>query len=162
MKGRVINVMNTTVKVISVRVYGNEDAVRYRADINQEIDGIIIKDGEYVEAKIKHLDFHPSVFIAQCLNHIAGLDILYNKKKEAGLRSGNGNGFGAAELQTVLRDAEVVIKRTKFESGDEYELSDGTISTHEFAGYSTEIVSVKVSDKVQSLLDRMIDKMFEI
>lgn len=100
-----VSVINVVVK--AVRVYSTGDNVRYRVQFNSPFQGYA-KDmnGDYNLTEIDYIDFVPSVLIAQCLNIVEGLDILYTKKKEAGLRSNGVTGFGAAELQAVLRNAK--------------------------------------------------------
>lgn len=154
-------VINCGIK--SIQVYnGQEGTVRYRVTIDQEIDAIKRDGDDYVEAKVNYIDFVPSVLIAQCINHIAGLDMMYTKKKETALRNGNGSGFGAAELQVVLTKAKLTIERAKFEAGDEYTTQDGETFTHDNAGYNTNITDIKVSERVQANLDKMMDNVFEL
>jgi len=57
---------------------------------------------------------------------------------------------------------KLVIERAKFEIGDEYTDKDGTIHVHENAGYNTNIVKIKVSDRVQAKLEEMMDKVFDL
>ena len=157
--------MELNIKVKAVRVYNdNDSALRYRLQLDEAIDAIVRDSitGEYVDAKVDYIDFLPRVLIAQMLNHVVGLDLMYTKKKEEGLRNGIASGFGAAELQAVLRNAVVTIERTKFEAGSEYTTSDGKVKTHEHAGYNTSITGVKVSELVQSKLDALLDKMFDL
>lgn len=151
--------------VKSVQVYSNGDSgIRYRVTLDVSIDAIKkdLATQEYVPAQVDYIDFVPSVLIAQCINCVEGLDLMYTKKKEIGLRNDNGAGFGAAELQVILRGSKLEINRTKFEIGSEYTDKAGDTQTHENAGYNTDIISVKVSDKVQSKLDSMIDSVFDI
>lgn len=154
--------MSNIITSKAVRVYQTNDSIRYRLDLNEEIDAIIVKDDKYVKGKAKYIDFHPSVLVAQVIANVAGVDILYTKKKESAIRSGNTNGFGAAELQVVLRDAKIEIERNKFKAGEEYVQSDGTTATHEFDGYNTDIITISVSDKTQALLDRVIESVFSL
>lgn len=150
-------------KVQNIRVYSNGDSIRYRVTFDQSFNAIARNaDGDYVETQVDYVDFVPRVLIAQCLNIIEGLDLMYTKKKEQGLRNGGDGGFGAAELQIVLRGAKVTMERTKFEVGDEYADADGVVKTHEHAGYNTAITDVVVTERVQSKLDTIIDKMFEL
>lgn len=149
----------------NVQVYSNGDnGVRYRVALDVAIDAIK-KDadtGDYVAAQVDYIDFVPSVLIAQCINLIEGLDIMYTKKKEHGIRNDNAAGFGAAELQVVLRGAKLDIQRTKFESGSEYTDKAGETHTHENAGYNTDIIKIKVSERVRTKLDDMMDSVFDI
>ena len=46
--------------------------------------------------------------------------------------------------------------------GEEYVTSDGEVRTHEHNGYSTSIVDIRVTERVQTKLDDMLDKMLEI
>lgn len=145
-------------RVQNVRVYSNGDSIRYRVTFDQMFDAITKNENdEYVEAKVDYIDFVPRVIIAQCLGIIDGLDILYTKKKEQGLRMDGTSGFGAAELQVVLKGAICSIERTKFEAGEEYTDADGVVQTHNYAGYNTSIVEIKVSERIQAKLDRLID-----
>ena len=150
------------VKTTSIQVYSNGDSIRYRLNIDTSIEAIVKKDNEYVIGNVEYIDFVPRVLIAQCLAQIEGLDLMYTKKKEQGLRNEGQTGFGAAELQVVLRGAILTIERIKFGVGDEYTTSDGEVLTHEHDGYNTNIVNIKVSDKIQSKLDMLIDKIFDL
>lgn len=150
------------VKATDVRVYFDGSNIKYRLGLDTAIDAIIKRDGKFVEATADYIDFNPSVLIAQCLALVEGLDILYIKKKEYGLRKDGVSGFGSAELQLVLRNAKLTLERTKFEAGDEYVTSDEETATHEHAGYSTKITKIEVSERIQKKLDDIIDKMFDI
>lgn len=150
-------------KIVSIRVYSNGDSIRYRVIFDQTFTGMVKNDNdEYVEEQVNYIDFVPSVLIAQCLDIIEGLSLLYNKKKEQGLRENGQSGFGAAELQVVLKGAKIALERNKFEVGDEYQDADGNVHQHEHAGYSTSIAGITVADRIQQKLDAMIDKMFDI
>jgi len=156
-----VAVINCSVK--SVQVYGTGDsAVRYRVTLDTMIDAIKKEGDDYIASQVDYVDFVPRVLIAQCINNIEGLDIMYTKKKESGLRNDNNSGFGAAELQVVLRGAKLEIERTKFEAGSEYTTAAGEVQTHENEGYNTNITKIKVSEKVQAKLDEMFDSVFDI
>lgn len=159
------NAVEVVCSVKSVQVYqAGDTGLRYRVAIDTLIDAIK-KDsvsGDYIAAQVDYIDFIPRVLIAQCINQISGLDIMYTKKKEQGLRNDNAAGFGAAELQVVLRGAKLTIERTKFEIGDEYTDGEGIVQIHENAGYNTNIAKIKVSDRVQVKLDEVFDSVFDI
>lgn len=167
MSNQVEEVSNVTiydVKIKSIRVYQSNDTIRYRAQLDKTITGIQ-KDtvtNQYIETNIDYIDFVPRVLIAQCLELIPGLDVVYTKKKEEGLRNANISGFGAAELQAILRDAAVRIERTKFITGEEYTTSDGEVRSHEHDGYNTTINNIVLSPKMQSMLDKVVDNMFNL
>lgn len=146
----------------NVQVYSGSDRIRYRLVIDTHIDAIVRnrETDTYEEGSVDYIDFVPRVLIAQCLANVEGLDLLYTKKKEQGLRNDNASGFGASELQVILRGAKLEIKRTRFEVGDEYTDGDGVVHVHDHAGYNTDIVSIKVSERIQLKLDGMIDDMF--
>lgn len=156
-----VSVIDVVVK--AVRVYSTGDNVRYRVQFNSPFQGYA-KDmnGDYNLTEIDYIDFVPSVLIAQCLNIVEGLDILYTKKKEAGLRSNGVTGFGAAELQAVLRNARMQLKRKHFSTGEEYVTEDGEVRTHEHDGYSTSVMYIRVTERVQTKLNDMVDKILEI
>lgn len=150
-------------KIQNIRVYSNGDSIRYRVTFDQSFDAITRNaNGEYVETQVDYIDFVPRVLIAQCLSIIEGLDLMYTKKKEQGLRNDANGGFGAAELQVVLRGAIVAMDRNKFETGSEYADADGVTKTHEHAGYNTTLINVVVTERIQAKLDALIDKMFDL
>lgn len=151
-------------KVNQIQVYSNGDNIRYRTMIDDKIDAIVRnrETEEYETGQVDYIDFLPRVMIAQCLALVDGLDLMYTSAKEKGLRNGGESGFGATQLQVVLRGATIEIKRTKFEAGDEYTDADGVIHTHDYAGYNTDIVGIKVTDRIQRKLDDLIDKMFDL
>lgn len=159
-KASVVNTINT--KVVGIRVYSNGDSIRYRVQFEDAFTAIVKQGEEYVEAEVDYIDFIPRVLIAQCLSIVEGLDLLYTKKKEQGLRNDNETGFGAAELQVILRKATIILERTKFLAGEEYTDSDDETQTHEHDGYNTVITEITVTDKIQQKLDALIDKMFDI
>ena len=153
--------MKTTInaKVESVRVYSNGDNIRYRIGFDTQFDAFVKKDDDYVEGQVDYIDFVPRHIIAVVLNNVPGTDIIYTQAKEAGLRSDNGTGFGAAQLSVILRGAKITMEREKFEAGSEYADADGVVCTHEHAGYNTDITNIVVSERVQDKLDRLMDKM---
>jgi len=149
-------------KTKSIQVYSNGDDIRYRVTFDQSFDAIKkdLATEEYGIAQVDYIDFVPRVLIAQCINHIEGLDFMYTKKKETGLKGDNASGFGAAELQVVLRGAKLQVKRTQFNAGDEYTDGKGETQTHDNTGFNTDIVKIVVSDRVQANLDKMFDAVF--
>lgn len=150
-------------KVQSVRVYSNGDSIRYRVSFDKEFDAIVKNaDGDFIDGKVDYIDFVPRVLIAQCLSIVEGLDIMYTKKKEQGIRNDGQSGFGAAELQVVLRGAKVKLDRNKFEAGSEYADADGVVQTHEHAGYNTSITNIQVTERIQAKLDALIDSVFDL
>lgn len=161
----VTNVTNYNAVIKSIQVFPNADgSIRYRTNLDIAIPAMK-KDYEtetYAEAQVDYIDFVPRVLIAQVINLVEGVDLMYTKKKEQGLKNDNGNGFGAAELQVILRNAKLTIERTKFEVGDEYTTSDNEVRTHENAGYNTNITAIKVSERVQVNLDKLTDSIFDM
>lgn len=150
-------------KVSSVRVYATGDSIRYRVVFFDTFPGIIKNENDdYVESEVNYVDFIPSVIIAQAIELIPGLSLLYNKKKEQAIRTGESNGFGAAELLVILADAKITFEREKFDVGDEYTDANDVVYQHEHAGYRTTIKEIVVRDRIQQKLDAMIDKMFDI
>ena len=150
-------------KVLNIRVYSNGDSIIYRVTFDQSFDAIARNaDGDYVETQVDYIDFVPRVLIAQCLSIVEGLDLMYTKKKEQGLRNDGNGGFGAAELQVVLRNAKIIMNRTKFVAGSEYTDADDVVQTHEHDGYNTVITDITVTDRIQAKLDTLIDKMFDL
>lgn len=148
--------------VKSIRVYSANDDIRYRVQLSKAIEGIKYDANvdDFIKTEIDYIDFVPRVLIAQCLEQIAGLDVVYTKKKEEALRGGGGSGFGAAELQSVLRDAKVTLERTAHVAGQEYTKSNGDVATYEHDGYDTSIKSIELAPKMQAMLDKVIENMF--
>lgn len=161
---QVSNVVVYDVKVKSIRVYQADDTVRYRVQLDKAIIGIQcdVMTNQYIETDVDYIDFVPRVLIAQCLEKIPGLDVVYTKKKEEGLRNGNASGFGAAELQVVLRDAVMKLQRTKFVAGEEYTTANAEVKTHDHDGYNTAIADVVLSPRMQSVLDKVVENMFNL
>lgn len=150
-----------SVKFKSMRVYSNGDDIRYRVILDQAIAGIKRdrETDEYIETDVDYVDFLPRVIIAQVIDQAPIVGTLFNKKKEQGLKSGNNNGFGVAELSMLLEDATVVIERKRHEAGDEYTTSTGEIGTYEHVGYSTDIVGIKLTDDVNAMLKAFRNKL---
>lgn len=155
-------VIKTTIKTINV-IAANEGA-RYRVTFNDSFLAMVknYDTDVYEEKEVDYINFNPSVLIAQCINHVDGLDIMYTKKKEKAIRNDDGNNFGAAELQVILKGAKLELTRTKFEAGSEYTTKDGSVETHENAGYNTDITKITVSDRIQAKLDEMAFAIFDL
>ena len=151
-----------TVKVTvkDVRAYAQNDVMRYRMSFVENIDAIVKNDnGDYVEGKANYIDFVPSVLLAQCMSCVDGLAYLYGRRKEQGLRDGNDAGFTAADLTIIISGAKMELKRIKFVAGEEYANADGEIvGTHDHDGYSTEVVTVTLTEASQARMNRVIDK----
>lgn len=155
-------IVSTSVK--NVQVFGAGDsALRYRVTFDTMFTAMKknYETEEYEEAQVDYIDFVPRVLIAQVINLVPGVDVMYTKKKEQGLKNDNGTGFGAAELQVILRGSKLKIERTKFDVGSEYTTADGKVEVHENAGYNTNITEIKVSDRIQGKLDDIIDSVFD-
>lgn len=150
--------------VKSIRVYSSNDDIRYRVQLSKPIEGFKYDAAadDFVKTEVDYIDFVPRVLIAQCLEQIAGLDVVYTKKKEDALRGGGGSGFGAAELQSVLRDAKVTLVRTMHVVGQEYTTASGEVRTYEHDGYDTSIKNIELAPKMQTMLDKVIENMFTL
>lgn len=150
--------INTTVK--GLRTIETETGVAYRVEVNDTFPAII-KDGDkYIEGEANYVSFQPRVLIAQVLSIVNGADILYIRRHEAAIRSGSAD-FGAAELTAILRGAKITLERTRFESGEEYNVGD-EVRTHEFSGYNTQITSIEVSARVARQMDALADSVLSI
>lgn len=148
-----MNTLNVTFK--SIRVYNDVNGdIRYRVTFNENFSAYTKADGEYIKAEVDYIDFRPKVLIAQLLANVDNLHIVYTKKQEAALRGNSASGFGAAEIGAILTKAKLVLERTEFVAGEEYTNADGEIVTHEHDGYNTNIIEVKVSDNVSTILQQ--------
>lgn len=150
-------------KIKGIKMYATETGVvRFRVTIDEAISGIIVVNGNYVDGEVTHVDFTPKYFLGIVLSQLDALAYKYEKQNEKAALDSNASRFGAAELSLYLRDAEIEMVRTRFEPGDEYVDADGVVQTHDYVGYNTEIISVKPSDKIQKMLDKMLEKLFDI
>lgn len=150
--------INTTVK--NVRLVNTENGIYYRIEFDSEFDAIVLSNGEYVDSKVNYINFAPKALIAQVLTNVTGSEILYARRHEAALRNGSAD-FGAAEISAILRGAKITLERTRFESGEEYNVGD-EVRTHDFAGYNTQIISIEVSARVGRQMDALTDSVLSI
>lgn len=150
--------INTTVK--SIRTIESENGVVYRVEFADSFPAIIKAEDKYVEGEANYISFQPRVLIAQVLNLVEGADILYTRRHEAAIRTGSAD-FGAAELSAILRGANITIGRIKFAAGEEYSVGDET-HTHEYAGYNTQIISIKVTPRVAKQMDSLLDSVLSV
>lgn len=150
--------MTTTInaKIVSVRCYDGEDGIMYRVTLDKSFDAIVRQKDEFIDGVVNYVDFKPSVFIAQIINHIEDLGIIYSHQKEKCLVTG-GEPFTAAILGAYINGSDITIERTRFAAGEEYTDRNGATLVHEHDGYNTEIVAIKVSDKGQARMERKID-----
>ena len=144
------------VTIIGLRVWSNGESIRYRLQTKEKFTAIIKQNDEYLESEVDYIDFVPSYLKACVIAHIPGADILATKKTETALKNGESNGFGAAELQVLLRNAQMVVERTKYAAGDEYVVNDEVLQ-HQHDGYNTEIIGIEASEKVATKLDALAD-----
>ena len=142
-------------KVVGVRIRTNDETgeIRYRLMFADTFAGKVYNHTthEYESADINYLDLPPFVVVAQIIQHIPNFDVFYTKKKESK------NGFGAAELGYVLRDADVTLVRNKFLVGEEYTTNDGKVAVHDHEGYSSAITKVIVTKAIAERLQRFVD-----
>lgn len=143
-------------KVVNVRMVETEDGIVYRVTFDTKFDGIIKRDGEYVEDVVDYINFIPRVLIAQIIDKVGDLGVIYSHIKETAIVNG-GEPFTAAVLSAYIAGSAVTLEREKFAAGSEYTNNKGETLTHEHDGYSTDIVEVKLSDKGQARVDKKVD-----
>lgn len=146
--------INTT--IVSVRVYNGEDGIMYRVTFDKSFDAIVKQNDEFVDGVVNYVDFKPAVLIAQVINNVDDLGIIYSHQKEKCIVTG-GEPFTAAILGAYINGSDITIERTRFTAGEEYIDRDGATLVHEHDGYNTEIVAIKLTDKGQARIDRKID-----
>lgn len=146
-------------KILNVSVSAYDGELKYHVRFDKSFEAIIKDDNDnYVEGTADYIDFVPRVLIAQSLELVPNLSIMYNMMKESALRNGDKNTFGATQLSIILRDAEVILEREKHTSGEEYVDNDGDTKTLEYDCYFTTIKEIKVTKKANEILDRVLDK----
>ena len=143
-------------KIVSIRMYDGEDGIMYRVTFDKSFDAIVKQNGEFINGVVNYVDFKPAVLIAQVINNVDDLGIIYSHQKEKCIVTG-GEPFTAAILGAYINGADITIERSKFAVGEEYTDRDGATIVHEYDGYNTEIVSIKVTDKGQARIDKKID-----
>lgn len=146
-------------KILNVSVNAFEGELKYHVTFDKTFEAIVKNDDDnYVESTADYIAFVPKVLIAQALELVPNLSIMYNMMKESSLRNGEKNTFGATQLTIILRDAEVTLEREKHKAGEEYINADGETKTLEHDCYFTTIKKIKVTDKATKVLDRVLDK----
>lgn len=146
-------------KILNVSVNAFEGELKYHVKFDKSFEAIVKDDNDnYVEGTADYIDFVPRVLIAQALELVPNLSIMYSMMKESALRNGDKNTFGATQLSIILRDAKVTLEREKHEAGEEYTNADGDTATLEHDCYFTTIKEIKVTDKATKVLDRVLDK----
>lgn len=155
---QVVATINTTVK--NLRTVETESGVAYRIQFADSFPAIVKTGEDYEDGEADYISFQPRVLIAQVLQLVDGADILYTRRHEAAIRTGSAD-FGAAEISAILRNAKIVLERSKFEAGEEYTVAD-EVRTHEFTGYNTQIVSIEVTPRVARQMDALLDSVLSI
>lgn len=123
----------------------------YTVVFNEQFDGIVqVDDNQYAETKIDSISFSSSYLHQAVINLLPGVDLLYTAKRQ------EGKSF-ATSVVALLKDAKITIKRNKFAAGDTYITNDGEELTHQYDGYSRDILDIEVSARVQKQLDRILD-----
>jgi hypothetical protein len=136
------------------------EIMRFRIAINKPVAGLTLKDGEFVESEVQHLDFVPEVLAAQ-LNDVSAKLMLYVQyKRDRALQKGETFRLSPFTLTELLKDAEIEIERTRFDVGDEYQTSDGETHTHEHVGYNTRIASVKLAPRIEQRIDLLVESIW--
>lgn len=146
-------------KILNVSVNAFEGEIKYHVRFDKSFEAIIKDDNDnYVESNADYIDFVPRVLIAQSLELVPNLSIMYSMMKESALRNGDKNSFGATQLAIILRDAEVTLEREKHKAGEEYINADDETKTLEHDCYFTTIKKIKVDEKATKILERVLDK----
>lgn len=147
------------VKFVRISVYGDIDNVRYRVMLDKEIPGYRVNvDGQIMKDTVNYIDIAPNALVAQVIKAIPDLGAIHAFLREKNIRGGNGSaGVDAAQIQVYLNGADVTINRTEFAPGEEYTTSDGEVRVHEFAGFSTNIADITITDTAKRRLERAID-----
>lgn len=141
-------------------VYEKNDGIRYRFFFSDSFPAYRVSDtGEIVLATADYVDFPPSVAIAQLVNCIPELAAIHTDASEKAIRRGVRGGLSAAQLQLICTDATFEIERTQFAANDPYTDSDGNDAVHEHAGFSTNIKSVKLTNKMSNLIEEIQTKL---
>lgn len=148
----------TTLKRVSV--YEKNDGIRYRFIFSNEFPAYRVNDnGEITLATADYVDFAPSVAIAQLVNCIPQLAAIHTDAAEKAIRRGVRGGLTAAQLQLICTDAVIELERTQFAANDPYKDADGNDAVHEHAGFSTNIKSVKLTNKMLNLIEEIQTKL---
>ena len=145
-------------KLKSVRVLTTENgSAKYRFMTDQKFPGIVKKDNDgvstFVEEDVEYFDLYPSEAVLKIGNCVDEFNIIYTARKENALRDGIANGgISAAQLTVLFRKCIFTIERVKLEAGEEYEVN-GEIRTHDYDGYNTNIVDIKLTDAAEDEID---------
>lgn len=129
-----------TAKITNISVITNENSVNVQLTLNAEFDGFRIIDGVATTTKVNTISFPRSVLTAQlcdCNDDIA----LY--------RAMSDHSFGQREFGGILFGATITFERVLHAAGevvDDY--------TFQRDCYSTQITSVRLSNKATTLLDK--------
>lgn len=146
-------------KILNVSVNAFEGEIKYHVRFDKSFEAIVKDDDDaYIDGTADYIDFVPRVLIAQVLELVPNLSIMYNMMKESSLRNGEKNTFGATQLAIILNNAEVILEREKHTAGEEYTNSEGDTTTLEFDCYFTTIKEIKVTKKANEILDKVLDK----
>lgn len=146
-------------KIANVSVNAYEGEIKYHVSFDKTFEAIVKDDNDnYVEGNADYIDFIPRVLVAQALELVPNLSIMYNMMKESSLRNGEKNTFGATQLSIILRDAQVTLEREKHNAGEEYTDANGDTATLEHDCYFTVIKDIKVTENATKILDRVLDK----
>ena len=146
-------------KILNVSVNAFDGEIRYHVSFDKTFEAIVKNDDDnYVEDNADYIDFIPRVLVAQALELVPNLSIMYNMMKESSLRNGEKNTFGATQLAIILRNAQVTLEREKHEAGEEYTNNDGDTATLEHDCYFTTIKEIKVTENATKILERVLDK----
>lgn len=147
---------------------------KYIVTFTDSFKGFVLnkESGEYVESDINQIMFTPRYFKAIAFDCVDGLSFINDCKMQAAYNNAvkeaatknvgfeaPRNSFGFAELNLLLKGAEITLVRSRFSAGDEYTLDSGETATHEHDGYNTEVENIVVSAAGQARIDAMVDRM---
>lgn len=145
-------VIITTLKRVSV--YEKNNGIRYRFIFADSFPAYrMTENEELVLSTADYVDFHPSVAIAQFVNCIPELAMIHTDAAEKAIRRGVRGGLSAAQIEMICKGAIVELERTQFAANDPYVDADGNDAVHEHDGFSTNINSIKLTDKMLRLVE---------
>lgn len=149
------NTMGTiTTQIVNINVNNFNDRVSYSVKFADAFDGFRQnQDGEYVETTIDTIVFTRAQLIRLIIDALPKVGSIYAYYKEQAVLSGQPNKFGVVHIMSILENADIDLVRTKFEESDEYVDIDGSLNTHQYAGYTTAFANVKLADSGNQFLN---------
>ena len=122
---------------------------RYKLIFAETFNSIIKSDGENVDGVVNYIYITKTSLIEQCCDCVNELRDIKDRLK---LKDQN---LGAALLELLLVDSNIMIERERYEAGEKYYKKDGQECVYYSSGYKSKIINIELAEKGRKKIEKV-------